>query len=192
MSVEHATRVRQPVTAEQFALLPEAPGARRELVRGEVVEMPGAAYAHALLVRTLFRLLDTFVVAHDLGEAFPDALSYVIARDPDTIRIPDVSFIAKERALNANFRGYVPFAPDLAVEVVSPGDTATELREKVHQYLAAGVRLVWVIWPQDHTTTVYAPRGEVRELGPDEVLDGSTVLPGFQVRVADLFADVSP
>ncbi len=188
MSVEHATRVRQLLTAEEFALLPDASGKRLELVRGEVVEVPGSAYTHAVIVRRLFRLLDAFVVAHGLGEVFPDALSYVIARGPDTVRIPDASFITGERALNMNFRGYVPFAPDLAVEVVSPGDTATALREKVQQYLAAGVRLVWVIWPQDYTITAYALHGEIRELGPDDVLDGGDVLPGFQVRVADLFS----
>jgi Uma2 family endonuclease len=78
-------------------------------------------------------------------------------------------------------------APDLAVEVVSPNDRANDVQEKVGEYLAAGTRLVWVLWPRSRSVSVHAGRGVTHELGPDEELDGGEVLPGFRVRVANLF-----
>lgn len=187
-TVEHANAT-ELLTAEQFFLLPGRAEGWYELVEGEVVEVPTPAYRHMFLMRLLFRLLDHFSVAHQLGEAFPDGLSFLVAQTPDTLRVPDVSFIAQARMPAEGFGVFVPFAPDLAVEVVSPGDTAAELRRKVRQYLNAGVRIVWVVWPDDRTVSLYAAESDVpRELREDDELDGGDVLPGFRVRVGDLFA----
>ena len=179
-----ATRL---ITAEEMYAMPDVPGKRFELVRGELVEVPTAGYPHAQLVRALQRLLDRFAVEHRLGEVFPDGLGYIIARDPDVVRVPDVSFIAGDRLPAEGLQGFVPFAPDLAVEIVSPGDRAEDVYGKVREYLAAGVQLVWVFWPKYRAVSVYEPGGVTRELGPDDELDGGDVLPGFRVRVAELF-----
>lgn len=183
--------VTQLLTAEQLWALPGVPGKRYELVGGELVEVPGAGGLHGLLVKVFLRLLDPFVLAHRLGEVFADGVGYIIARGPDVVRIPDVSFIARERLPAGGIpEGFIPGAPDLAVEIVSPGDRAEEVYGKVREYLDAGARLVWVVWPRHRTVTVYTPDGQVRERREGDELDGGDVLPGFQVRVAELFAAI--
>lgn len=180
--------VKQLVTAEELWAMPEIPGKRYELVKGELVEVPGAGYLHARLINALLRLLDPFVTEHDLGAVFGDGLGYVIARTPDLVRIPDVSFIAKGRLPDEDVQGYIPFAPDLAVEIVSPGDRAVEIYGKVREYLETGAHVVWVLWPKYRSVSVHAAGGVTRELGPDDELDGGDVLPGFRVQVGELFA----
>lgn len=180
--------VEQLVTAEELWAMPEVPGKRYELVKGELIEVPGAGYLHAQLVNALLRRLDAFVAAHDLGAVFGGGLGYVIAHTPDVVRIPDLSFIAKGRLPSADAQGFVPFAPDLAIEIVSPGDRAVAVYGKVREYLEAGTRLVWVLWPKYRTVSVHTPGGVTRELGPDDELDGGDVLPGFRTRAGELFA----
>ncbi len=181
--------IRQLVTAEELWQMSEIPGKRFELVKGELVEVPGTGALHNFIVAVLFRLIDAFVRPRRLGIVATDGASFLLARHPDVVRIPDVSFVARGRVPEGGIpEGYWPFAPDLAVEIVSPGDRAADLREKVREYLDAGTRLVWVVWPRDRSVTVYAAGGEVRELREGDELDGGAVLPGFRARVADLFA----
>ena len=176
------------LTAEELWELPERPGVRYELVKGALVEVPGAGGVHGLLVKVLLRLLDAFVLARGLGEVFADGVGYIIARGPDVVRIPDVSFIARERLpAGAIPEGFIPGAPDLAVEIVSPGDRAEEVYGKVREYLDAGTRLVWVVWPRHRAVTVYTADGQGREVREGGERDGGAVLPGFRVRVAELF-----
>lgn len=182
--------VKQLLTAEELWALPEQPGVRFELVDGELVEVPGANPLHGLLVELVLRLISAHAREHDLGLAFADGTGYILRRGPDRMRIPDVSFVAWARvpAEGVPDQGFWPFAPDLAVEIISPGDRADEVHDKVREYLAAGTRLVWVLWPRHRSVTVHALGGSTHELGPDDELDGAEVLPGFRVRVADLFA----
>lgn len=176
------------LTAEDMWEMPEVPGKQFELVRGELVEVPRATGKHGLLVRTICLLLHPFVVARDLGEVFMDGVSYIIGRDPDTVRVPDVSFISKARIPEGGIPDtYMPMVPDLTVEIVSSGDRAVKVYDKVHQYLDGGARLVWVLWPTHRSITVYSSAGAVRELGEGDELDGGDVLPGFRVRVAEIF-----
>lgn len=168
--------------------MPEIPGKRFELVRGELVEAPGAGYPHAQLVIALVMVLRPFVVERDLGKVFADGLGYIIACGPDVVRVPDVSFIAKDHLPDEGFEGYVPFAPDLAVEIVSPGDRAEEVYGKVREYLAAGTRLVWVFWPKHRAVSVHTREGDTRELEANDEIAGGDVIPGFRVCVAELFA----
>ncbi len=185
MSIEQAKRL---VTAEELWEMPEVPGKRYELVKGELIEVPGAGGLHGLIVKVLLRLLDPFALARDLGEVFADGVGYTIYRDPDVVRIPDVSFLSRNRITDTGVpEGYIPLAPDLAVEIISPGDRAEDVYAKVREYLDAGVRLVWVLWPRHRSVTVYSSTGEMRDLREGDVLDGGDVLPGFQVRVAELF-----
>lgn len=180
--------VKQRVTAEELWEMPEIPGKRFELVRGELVEVPGTSALHNFIAAILYRMIDAFVRPRRLGIVATDGASYLIARQPDVLRIPDVSFVSRERVPGGGIpKGYWPFAPDLVVEVVSPSDRAADLRDKVREYLNAGTRLVWVAWPEDRSVTVYGAGGEVRELGEGDELDGGEVLPGFRAPVADLF-----
>lgn len=176
------------MTAEDLWAMPEVPGKRFELVRGELVEMPGAGGVHTVISRLLFRLLDAFVLEHGLGEVFPGGLGYLIMRDPDIVRVPDLSFVSPARIpAGGPPIAYWPMAPDLAIEIVSPGDRVEDVHAKVRDYLEGGTRLVWVLWPATRTVTVHPADGSVRELGPDDDLDGDDVLPGFRVRVGTLF-----
>lgn len=180
--------VKQMLTAEQLRDLPEVPGKQLELVNGEVVEVPGSGALQSLIATTLLRLLYRHVDEQDLGLVFPDGLGYVLRRGPDQVRIPDVSFVAWERVPEGEIsEGFWEGAPTLAVEVVSPHDRADDIYERVQDYLAAGSRQVWVLWPRQRALSVYRPDADTRELGPDSVLEADDILPGFSVRVGNLF-----
>lgn len=181
--------VKQLLTLEAFAELPEPPDARFELVRGEVVEVPVASPLHGYIVMMLCRLLLDFAYARQLGIVYGDGVGYALNDDPATVRIPDASFIARERIPASGFpRRYWPFAPDLAVEVVSPSDRASDVHAKAREYLDAGGRLVWIIWPESRTATVYTQNDEPYDLTETDALDGGAVLPGFSAPLAALFA----
>ena len=181
--------VKQLLTLEAFEELPEPLDVRLELVRGEVVEVPVASPLHGYIVMMLCRLLLDFAYERQLGIVYGDGVGYALNDDPATVRIPDASFIARERVPASGFpRRYWPFAPDLAVEVVSPSDRAADVHAKAREYLAAGGRLVWIIWPESRTATVYTQGGERFDLNEADALDGDAVLPGFSAPLASLFA----
>jgi Uma2 family endonuclease len=118
---------------------------------------------------------------------------YVLASDPDTVRGPDVSFVSARRLTTGARRGpYLVGAPDLAVEVRSPGDGRREVAAKAAEYLAAGGRAVWVIDPGRQTVTTHLPGHPPKTLGCHETLHGDPYLPGLRLPVADLFASESP
>jgi Uma2 family endonuclease len=180
--------VKQLMTVDQLWEMPEVPGERFELVNGELVELPGATLLHGLIAALIYRLIDSFASERGLGLTVGDGVAYALQRDPAIVRIPDVSFISRARVPGAGMLDeFVPFAPDLAVEIVSRNDRAMDVRAKVREYLAAGTRPVWVLWPDDRSVTAYTADVAPRELGPDGMLDGGDVLPGFQVRVGELF-----
>jgi Uma2 family endonuclease len=111
--------------------------------------------------------------------------------DEETLRAPDVAFVATERLENRiPFSGFFNGSPDLAVEVLSPSDRWHDISEKVAEYLAAGCRLVWVVHPFERRVYVYRPNLPVRVLERDDELSGEDVLPGFAIRVADIFASL--
>jgi Uma2 family endonuclease len=182
-----AKPAQQLITTDELWEMPEVPGKRFELVDGALVEMPGASLLHNLIAALVYRLLAAFVRDQDLGLVFTDGAGFVL-RPPYLMRIPDVSVVSWAQVPEEGLaEGYGQFAPELAVEVVSPTDRAGEVREKVHNYLEAGTKTVWVLWPDLRAVSVHAAGGITRELGPDDELDGGDVLPGFRVPVRDLF-----
>jgi len=170
------------MTGEDLLRMPG--GERCELVRGEIVrrDLPGGRRGEC--VARLGSILDAFAENTDAGLVAVSSGFYV-ARHPDTVRGPDVLFTSKERLdPDTEVQGFFEVAPDLAVEVISPGDTYAEVMGKVDEYLDAGVRLVWVVDPAWHRITVY-PGGEI--LSPGDTLTGGDVLPGFAIPVARVF-----
>ncbi len=132
-------------------------------------------------------LLAQHVEANHLGAVMTTA-GVKLASDPDTVREPDVAFVRQQRSPDSGVPdGYWPGAPDLAVEIRSPGDRRSEIAAKVDDYLARGVPLVWVVDPKTQTETVHRPRSAAVTLGIDEVLDGGDVLPGFIRAVRLIF-----
>lgn len=175
------------LTAEDLPYLqPETD--RIELVAGSIVREPPPGSAHGGVAATVTARLWSFVRAHGLGGRVFGETGYVLATGPDTVRAPDASYLSAERLARAERRGpYLLGAPDLAVEVASPRDSAADVTEKAGEYLAAGARAVWVLDPKRRSVTVHRPGKKPETLGPAEDLYGEPVLPGFRVAVAELF-----
>jgi Uma2 family endonuclease len=177
------------ITADEFLVWPEEPGFRQELIRGEVVTMPLPGWRHGKVAGKILRLTGNYVEGRQLGEVCGAETGCIVERDPDTVRGPDVGFVRIERlATITKPEKHLPFAPDLAVEVVSPSDEDDEVEEKAQMWLKAGSLLVWTVDPENRTVKVYRPGTEPVTLAADQEIDGGDVIPGFRCRVADFFA----
>jgi Uma2 family endonuclease len=174
------------LTADDLFRLPDD-GMRHELVRGELRTMPPAGFNHGVIASELQWHVANFVRSRRLGYTPTADPGFVIAHGPDTVRVPDVVFVAAERIRGELPKSFADLAPDLVAEVVSPSDSAREVEEKVQDWLAAGVRLVWVVHPTTRSVTVYRSLQDIRILREADTLDGADVLPGFTCRVGDLF-----
>jgi Uma2 family endonuclease len=174
------------LTAEEFSRLPQPEdGSQQELVQGVVITMLPPKAPHGACCAKIIRRLGNFVETNKLGSAFCNDTGFITERDPDTVRGADVAFWTTER-LPALPQGYIEVLPDLAVEVVSPDDHFSRVQKKVIHYLTKGVRLLWVVGPEDRSLTVYRPDRLARILGENDTVSGEEVLPGFSCRVADL------
>jgi Uma2 family endonuclease len=163
-------------------------GDRYELVNGNLVERKFGAESSWVAGRIHSRL-DTFVESRGLGWVFPEGTSYqCFPEDPEGVRKPDVSMIARGRLTNETPPiGHCRIAPDLAVEVVSPHDLYYEVDEKVELYLRARVKLVWVVNPRRRTLRVHRLEGPITDLNESDAVSGEDVLPGFTCRVSEFF-----
>ncbi len=178
------------VTADQLLAMPDD-GYRYELVEGEIKKMTPAGWKHGAIGGLLQGWLARHVEQHGLGRIFLAETGFLIARDPDTVRAPDIAFIHKDHLPAENPEdAFWPGAPDLAVEVISPGDTFKEVDEKVRAWLGAGAMMVWVVNPNGRNVTVYRSTTDVKTLTENDELDGRDVVPGFRRRVGDIFAEV--
>lgn len=172
-------------TAEDLLRFRE-PGKTAELVRGVLLVREPPGTGHGLRsARLLYRVME-FVRQHDLGEVIAQDTGFKIARDPDTVRAPDVAFVAREHLAGIPEEGYAELAPDWVAEILSPGDRPGEVLEKVGQWLGAGVRLVWVLDPIRGEARVYRADGTEVIVGPDGDLDGEDVFPGFRCPLRDM------
>jgi Uma2 family endonuclease len=178
------------MTAEEFWRLPES-YKRRELVRGEVIEWMPPGIIHGAIAVALGMILRLWCKAGAGGYVGAET-GYILARDPDIVRGPDISYVRAERipATGLPEEGFWTLAPDLAVEIVSPHETADEVREKVRDFLAAGTPMVWTIYPRTREVIVHTSDGLARTYGSTDPLAFPDVLPGFTCTVAELF-DVS-
>jgi Uma2 family endonuclease len=157
---------------------------RSELVRGRLVVREPAGFAHGVVAARIGRRLGDFVDSTNLGFVFAAETGFTLERGPDTVRAPDAGFVRSDRVPDPLPRGYAEFAPDLAVEVLSPDDRPGELLAKVADWLRAGTRLVWVVDPIRRTARVYRPDGTESFAMIDDSLDGEDVLPGFTLPLA--------
>jgi Uma2 family endonuclease len=173
------------MTAEEFEKLPDT-HMRRELVRGKVTETMPIGGIHGNVAGNIYTALRLWAKQDSRGfVAFE--VGYRLERNPDTTRGPDVSYVRAERIPASGIpEGYWNFAPDLAVEVVSPSETAQAVRDKVHDFLTAGTPLVWVAYPRTREVVAHTADGLARTFGAEDVLE-SEVLPGFHVVVSELF-----
>ncbi|MBI4265967.1 MAG: Uma2 family endonuclease [Acidobacteria bacterium] len=163
-------------------------GYRYELVRGELRQMTPSGYAHGVVVANLTGPLERHVRAHSLGQICGAETGFRIGRSPDTVRAPDIAFVRRARqGAEPLSEGFFEGAPDLAVEVLSPSDTVYEVEEKVTDWLTAGCSLVWVVSPKRRSVSLHRAGAPVVVLRDTDTLDGGDVVPGFTLRVAQIF-----
>lgn len=170
------------LTAEELLRL-NLPNKRTELVRGRLVVREPAGYLHGDIAMRIGSAIHQFVETHSLGRVFAAETGFTLAREPDTVRAPDVAFIRSERLPSPPPPGFAELAPDLAVEVLSPDDRPGEVLEKVADWLNAGTLLVWVVDPKRRIARVYRADGSEATIDDGGFLDGEALLPGFQLRL---------
>lgn len=158
-----------------------------ELVDGQVVPRTPASFHHGEIEsETIFRLA-SYAQESGRGLVAGGEVGIVIRRDPDTVRAADVLFISHERLGKSAAVGYLQVAPELVVEILSPDDRWSEVKEKLHDYFAAGVDRVWVLDPRVRKVFSYRSLSEVETFDEDQILTDDELLPGFEVVVAELF-----
>ena len=176
-----------PMTAAELLVMPHN-DYRYELVQGELRQMELSDRQHGRIAAQIGSCLGAFVANNGLGETYAAGTGFIIDTAPDTVRAPDVSFVARERAeATAEERGFFPGAPDLAVEVISPNDRYSEVEEKVSDWLRAGTQMVVVIDPLQRTAAVYRAPDDICILTEGDMLDGGDVVPGWKMALADVF-----
>ena len=175
------------MTADELFVMPHD-GFRYELVKGELKKMSPAGGEHGAVIFNLSILLGQHTKANNLGQGFGAETGFKIASDPDTVRAPDIAFVRRERIPPTGIpQNFWPIAPDLVVEVVSPGDTFEEVEDKVEQWLAAGTSAVWVVNPKRRSVSVYRSMTDMTRLSEADELDGGDVVPGFRCKVSEIF-----
>ncbi|HET9710464.1 MAG TPA: Uma2 family endonuclease, partial [Pyrinomonadaceae bacterium] len=172
------------MTAEELVNLPDD-GNHYELIKGELLTMPPPGNPHGTVGMNLSILLGLYVKTNNLGRAFSE-MGYRLESDPDTVLAPDISFIARD-ILGVHPEGYRSVAPDLAVEVLSPGDRKTQVERKTSLWLELGAKSVWNVNPRHRTVEVCRSNGERKLFHETDELVDDTV-PGFRVKVSEIFA----
>jgi Uma2 family endonuclease len=178
------------MTADEFFCMPDD-GKRYELVQGRLVEVGGASWRSSTVAATILILLGTFVRQHRLGKVSGADLGSKLASSPDTVRVPDVAFVRSDRFRGGKGpRGFFVGAPDLCIEVLSPTDRYPAVRRKIREYLTAGAEQIWVIDPETRSAIVHRAGGAEEEYAEDGIIDGGDLLPGFTLRLAEIWEDV--
>jgi Uma2 family endonuclease len=185
-----ATHAKLPITPEQLMELPDA--ARYELVDGRLVER-NLSTLSSLVEGLVYEKVQGHVRPSKLGFVWPGTLGYqCFPTNPEKVRKPDVSFVKAERWTPELLEtGHFPLAPDLAVEVISPGDLAHEVAKKIEEYLEVGVSLIWVVEPELRIVDVYRKTGINSRLRESDELLGEEVLPDFSCNIVEFFPELT-
>ncbi|HEY7349111.1 MAG TPA: Uma2 family endonuclease [Ktedonobacterales bacterium] len=190
---EVVTDAPYPMSFEEFERLPDD-GWHYELVRGRLIRMPPPGGQHAKIAAKLMAALLTYAEQSNLGDVLGEmGFRLQIPGESKPIELePDISFVRTGRAPAPDSPEYPKawsLAPDLTVEIASPDQYRPEMAEKARQYLAAGVRIVWVLWPKRQQVDVWRAGYDIPidTLALNEALDGLEVLPGFSYPLSKLF-----
>lgn len=173
------------MTLDEFEQLPEEDEHLLELSRGVLVREPRPGASHGTAVILLGRHIASWALDH--GGIVTAETGFVLQENPPTVRGPDIAWVRPGRAPVRAPEGFIPGAPDLAVEVLSPSNRPGGVREKIAQYFEAGTSAVWLVDPKERTVEVFRSPGESRVLDASDLLDGGDLLAGFSVPVAEIF-----
>ena len=185
-----STTLTKPMTADELLAMPDD-GYRYELVKGELTRMAPTGHKHGIVTMDIAGPLHQHVRENNLGAVYGAETGFIITQNPDTVRAPDVAFVRRARLERAgDVKSYWIGQPDLAVEVVSPGDTVAEVEEKVAEWLEAGTGAVWVVSPKLRTVTVYRSLTDIVTLTERDTLDGGNVVLGFRLPISQIFRDI--
>ncbi len=163
-------------------------GFRGELVRGELRETMPTSILHGIIAGRIVGLLGIFLMQYKLGEVLTAETGFRLFINERTVRVPDVAFLSNEKLAGVeDFSKFFNGTPDLAVEVISPSETYDDVQGKLEDYLAAGVKMVWIVRPKQKTVTVYNSLFDFKTFQEDEELSGGDILPDFRCRLQDIF-----
>jgi Uma2 family endonuclease len=177
------------LTIDDLYALPDG-GYRYDVIDGQLLRMSRAGRRHARIEMHIGLPLGGFVTSNSLGEAYGADAGYILSRDPLVFLSPDVSFVRQDRLptpANVDDEGFLEIAPDLAVEVISPSNSAREMPDKVMVSLEHGMQQVWLVEPRRQIVTVYGPERTARIHRSGEVISGGELLPGFELVVDEIF-----
>jgi Uma2 family endonuclease len=190
MSAVLDSTIEKPITVEDFYEI-ASEGFRGELVRGELKETMPTSILHGIIAGRIAGLLWVFLLQNKLGEVLTAETGFRLFVDEKTVRVPDVSFLSNEKLAGIkNVSKFYDGAPDLAVEVISPSETYNDVQGKLEDYLSAGVKMVWIIRPENKTVTIYRALSDFKILRENEELNGEDVLPNFKCNLTDIFANL--
>jgi Uma2 family endonuclease len=176
-------QVGEAMTADEFLRLPKF-AHKYELISG-VVKMSPASLKHDNIAAKLIMRIGLYLEQNPIGQFYASSVGFRLGEN--YVVSPDASFVRSDRLPGGdNPETYGDFAPDLAVEVISPNDRDADTEEKVQLYLTHGTRLIWVIYPRLRTTTIYRINGVITRIQAEGVLDGEDVLPGFKCKLSDI------
>ena len=182
----------QYISADKFMdlmHLPEYADRAVELVEGVIIDMPPPNPVHAAILANLTHLITAFAKESDIGQLFAGDAPFILERSPrgrDTLRGLDIAFIARERVPTPIPSQPFEIAPDLAIEIISPGNKPRDTQLKIRQLLDAGTKLIWIVYPDLRSVNVHTSDGAAT-LTESDILNGGDVLPGFEIQVADIF-----
>jgi Uma2 family endonuclease len=185
-----ASGLTKPMTAEEFyhwVHRPENRDKHFELEEGEVVEMSLPGKKHCLVCGNGVRLLGNYTHLNQNGNVIPNDLGIILERDPDTVRGPDIALYLETIAFDEQESKYSDILPKLIVEVISPNDRWTKMQKRIMTFLRKGVKMVWLLDPEDHTVTVYLPNASHVVLEGDDEVSGFGILPNFSCKASDFF-----
>lgn len=173
------------ITGEEFFRMPNMGSA--ELIAGEIVTQMPTGHPHGFIESMIAFFLTLFIREQKLGRILTGEVGIYTKRSPDQIRAADVAFISHERLAQAQEEGFLDVAPELIVEIMSPANTWMEAQEKLAEYFAVGVKMVWIVDPQLEQVHVYRSPEQMKLLHKQDALTGEEILPGFTVALKEIF-----
>jgi Uma2 family endonuclease len=176
----------RPMTAEELIKLPSGEFCY-ELVKGELLTMSPAGEEHGAVIMNLAAPLSMYVKANKLGVVYGAETGFKLESDPDTVLAPDIAFIRRAK-VGERSKAYRMGAPDLAVEVISPGESKNKIEKKTEQWFQGGALAVWIVNPQTLTVTICRPHAAPVVLNDQDELTGDDLVAGFSIPVSEIFS----